>query len=411
MERHHKPSGIKAAFIGVLLVGALTSCTQQLTSDDIQSPTRDPQTVSSSAACVFSTPAEAELMFNAHVTPNSDVGGWIAGDGYVSAPLTDGNTLFLFGDSFIGTTMTNGKKEQLADASTVNSAGLIYHPAGNSEGECLTDVGTSRTELLVDPTADGENSSWWWPGTIIPNRDDPNVLTVLAYRMARTGAGAWDSSISASGVFTFIYNPGEETMVVSPPTVFSGQPGGDGNHGTMWAAATYQTGKYTYVYGTQRSREPFVFGRAVHVARIPARSDIGNQKNWEYKTPSGAWHAKPTQLATLIPADGGTSTVFSVAPSQRDIPTLITKEDEFLGTKVTASTLPSPASSPTQTRTLFTTPESSPKNLTYMPLSHPSIPAPAGKIWVTLNRNKASLAATSRNVGTYQASWHLVPIS
>lgn len=364
--------------------------------------------------CRFATPTEWEHAFNSITTPESKSPGVVATDGYIGTELPDGNTLFLFGDTYVGTTTERSGKEAIESQNFHRNTAVIYHPDAPTKTGCFTQIfGADNSGVFDNPEDPTGENEWWWPSSII-RQPGTTKTYVTAAKLRKTGTSAWDATGTGSAIFPITYKPESRTPITAgTPIPITANNSGKGTN-ILWGAATWtDPNGNVFVYGTKQVDEPFVFGRSVYVSRIKAGTDITDTGGWEYLTYDG-WKTGEQPDAALKPVrdarQGGASTTFGVVTSEHGTPVIITKKNEFLGTDIVA--WEGPASSDGDfgaERILAATPEANKKNLTYMPLPHPYLPAPAGKMWITINRNTADLKILTNDVTKYQAQWRLVP--
>lgn len=369
--------------------------------------------------------------FNGMVTPDSGKRGWVAGDGYYSTQVTPAGavspvTVFLFGDTIMGDTVVHRGKEATGNVAMVRNSMVVYNPRGATPSDCLTSFPSPSGKPVL--STGQSTKSWWWPSSTASSREGGGKLWVFATKWFFEGKvsgkpdDVYRSQFRGNGVFPVSVSDRGGNMVVESGEgkLFRPLPG---HKNIMWGASVWEdeTSGYVYIFGTESSTEPYVFGKNVYVARIPASavdSVVANPREWEYAT-GGGWETyRPSlQLARVVNAsDGfGTSTGFSVLRNRQGNPTIVTKANEFLGDKVVsvsgfAEWLVQPSGTPPllSAKTLFVSPSSEDGDtLTYLPFAHPGLGG--RKLLVTVNRNTLTPGKLQRDVRTYQAKWYTMP--
>jgi hypothetical protein len=189
--------------------------------------------------------------------------GWTGGDGTFSTRLPGGETLWLFGDTFLGgVTATGGRERMYPDVS--NTA--------VRQGSCVT---TRFRGRITDPAPFelGGTNLWHWPNQPVVHGDRIRVFWTRMQPVADLYA--------AFGVTLATYDLGLNRLGVntSIPT----------RSNQWWGAAVVDDPPFTYVFGIQDG-DP----RSVLLARTPLQNLDGT---WEYRTASG-WSRN---LADAVP--------------------------------------------------------------------------------------------------------------
>jgi len=140
-----------------------------------------------------------DSLFNALI--RSDNGGWVAGDGTFSIPLPNGNTLWLFGDSFIGTVHPD---------SSIYGAKMIRNCAIYQQGDSMQSIyrGGMTDTLSFIPT-EFPDSIWFWPEQGMVENDTLKVF--MAQYMINDGPPGWNYDFTGTYVVYLTY-PGFDTL-------------------------------------------------------------------------------------------------------------------------------------------------------------------------------------------------------
>ncbi len=304
------------------------------------------------------------------VTPATDFNqlftrfsGWTGGDATYSIPLPDGRTLWLFGDSFIGTVKPDRSR----------SGGGFFRNA------FVVQNGTELTTLPVNGDAflrPADAGWWYWPGHGLAHGD---TLQVMMFGFKSTGGGAWDFAYASLDVFTFRL-PDFQLLSVERKTV---------DPAVNYGASVLEDGGFTYLYGSEKVG----FNKYLHVARVH-----GNDMNspWEYFNGTD-WTSDPAASARVF---GNVSDEFAVF-RKNDRFYLLTQH-HILGGEIYLYDSESPATGFTHKRTVYCTPQTQQGNLfTYNAFAHPQFSGSDGLL-VSYNVNSSVFGDLFANADTYR---------
>src|SRR5438874_2967633 len=119
--------------------------------------------------------------------------GWTGGDGAWSAPLPDGRTVWLFGDTFLGGVDDAGHRS--AAAPMVHNSMVVE----GRDGAMRTLAG--GTAAAPDSLVAGSGANdWYWPG---PPVAGPTELELPMEHVVRTGPGGWDFEVVGTALAEF----------------------------------------------------------------------------------------------------------------------------------------------------------------------------------------------------------------
>ena len=239
-------------------------------------------------------------------------GTWAGGDGASSVRLPDGRLLWLFGDTFHGTTTATGAR---------TSTSVVRNSVVVTDGTCARPLTTTVDALP------GRGATWLWTTHAVVTRaataSGTSQLTVFAQRVSRTGAGPFDFRRTGTAVVSM------SVPWLGTPRVGAVDDLPDGT--ILWGAAVVPDGAVTWVYGTRAVRQTLVFGRELLLARAPT-STLGDTSTWSYRTANG-WSPRPDSAHVLRPARLGVSTVPSAMKAGSTY-LIVTKPQEFLDARI-----------------------------------------------------------------------------
>ena len=291
-----------------------------------------------------------------HVERNGP--GWTGGDGVFSVPLDGQRIAWLFGDSFIGGVLPDGRRAE--DWHLVRNAVVVQ------DGACLeTAVGGTEQApaALVRPADPAE---WYWPEDATADGD---LLHVIMLRVARTGPGGWDFVITGTDVVDLDLRTFTATGVRALPV--------DGT--ILWGSSVLETDDALYVYGVENTP----IDARVFLARASTRALDGD---WHfYRGGPAPWSLDPRDAVPLAaasdpgaeppaPLTGVSSAVTVVADDEGVI--LVSQAPAF-GTAIIARRAPDPEGpfGPAQTIADALPPPGPPGAFTYGARLHPHLAA------------------------------------
>lgn len=275
---------------------------------------------------------------------------WGASDGFISFGLPDGKTLWLLGDTetddghFVRNTAAiwNGVKYSFMRG--VDDSGFIDHPG--------------------DPM-----KNWYWPGTPLSRGSD---IFIPVSSMGLTSApGPWNFTQLRAELLKYSYNGKslklKSSRVLPYPKI-------------VWGSASIKIGKYMYFYGFKG------VPHSVYVLRIDDKDNIEvlSKKGWVSRS----------SVSNLKQVGDNFSSGFSVMPCGQVLCAIVKTGD--LGRNVDLYKASDVSGKFVFARKLFSVDGTV---LAYHSKAHPSLKAPKGMMWVTVNNN---------DTGMYRPSWFLV---
>ena len=366
-----------AAATALAVVATTTTSSPQQAAARSGSPILRPGGLASSGGCPLPAPRTAEDWQRAFDRLEGD---WAGGDQASTVALPDGRTLWLFGDTVVGTVAAHGGYRP--------GARMVHSSLVVSDAGCLHPVlGPGQTSVLP-----GGGDSWLWPQAAVV---EGGQLLVAAARVRGTGSPAADPTrldftTGATELVTMAAD-GTGFLAVSMARLPDA-------HGIRWGAALLPDGATTWVYGTRTPDTPGVFGRELYLARAVS-GRVSEVDGWRYFD-GQAWSADPAAAQPVLGAVDGVETSVSAHRGAEGAYTVVSKQDGALGDAVVAWTAPTP-SGPWSTRVL-TTASSTGSTLHYLAQAHADVPLASGRLLVSVCRNSRDLAALSADALIYR---------
>lgn len=220
--------------------------------------------------------------------------GWLGGDGLFSIPLNGVDTiggsvatetLVVFSDSFWGAKQ-NGK---VAPGGTMTNNVVARIPPGTVQKESIEfyagfDEDQKRSAVFVPTTPHAQPGHYYWLGDGFVNREKDNTIYIFAYRIRKTGEGAFGFEECGNALIAIAdgeHPPFSQARQLETPLFIpksAGQEGFSFGAGilvnTSWAYAPHPDG-YVYVYGVRGLNKELL------VARVRPKN-FENFSKWTY---------------------------------------------------------------------------------------------------------------------------------
>jgi len=271
---------------------------------------------------------------------------WDGADVGLSVPLSDGRTMWIYGDTVKG--------EQTADGQYAPGWRWVHNSAVFTTADGCATGADSRDEILP---SDGE--TFFWPTAAVQTR--PGYVDVFA--SATTWPGTGDlSTIRYHGTRRFtVAVDGDRVRTVSSTKISSGP--------IAWGAGiSRQRDGSVLIYGTEQpttaTGAPATFGKRLYVARAQHPDTPAGQ----YTVWAGPSRGFVSGLANAVPIVEGTQGVSTAVSAIDGTTSVVTKIDDALGTDVSLLTM-NFATGAVNRQKLFTS-KSTAHDATYLPYVH-----------------------------------------
>jgi hypothetical protein len=295
--------------------------------------------------------------------------GWTGGDGTLSVALADGRTLWLFGDSFLGTVNPDGTRPE--ETPLVRNCIVIQHgdTLTTRTGGCPADP-----EAFFPPLPPGQ---WCWPADATVQNE--KVLVLLhSFRQGRPRLWDWQWTGTAVAELGL---PQLHIERITPLAVAN----------NVMYGAILERAEATYIFGVEERGS----ARWMHVARAPPGDFLGP---WAFFDGKG-WSPDP---AATRPVLNGVSTQFAVV-ALADGLALVTMDNRVpFGADLVMYRAAAPRGPWRGPCRLYHAPEADGELVAYNPFIHPQFTA-AGRLLVSYNLNHVSdPTALYRNATIYR---------
>jgi len=318
-----------------------------------------------------------------------DQGSVTGGDGMYSIPLPDGRSIFLMGDSYIGT-VTNGQRST-SDHMYRNTY-ILYN---NGHVSAIYGANNNKNSSAAVPPDYPNEEKWYWPGHGFVN---DGKLYIFQNYMYQGSDGMWGFMYETTHILE--YNLPNLELVKTTPIPFNGST--DIHYGM---AALNEDG-YIYIYA-----QADIKNDANPISEVMlARSTVSNlYTRWEYYKGSG-WSTNPSDAVKLEGlASLPISSQFNVF-KLRDKYVLLTQDKTFGSGDIYTFIADAPYGPWRNKQLIFKTNEQNIQNLfTYNAMAHPEFEKD-GMLLVSYNVNTQVYAEQFSDVTTYRPRFFWVDI-
>lgn len=234
--------------------------------------------------------------------------GWVGGDGASTLDLGDGRTLWLFGDSAIGSVKADGA---FGEGTTLvnNAIGVqrLDDPHAPMPIEFLWGGGEAAWVTPPGPVVSGRGRRWLWPagGGVALDQPDGSRRLVLFFMMQREAGkegSVWNFQLhgTAAVVVDHAERPASlwrarvGTLTSFEEALDAGTPARQVTWGAVALPDPESAGAMVLVYGVDVTD---VRHKRLLLARAPA-SSVERFETWEFRT-EGGWARRAEEAAAL----------------------------------------------------------------------------------------------------------------
>lgn len=319
---------------------------------------------------------------------NRDCCGFTGGDGTMSVLLPDGRTVWIFGDTFLGTVNPDNTREKTTPIFIRNS--IVVQ---DDDAVITLHQGTSENPVsfvVPPPEVPGgqrvsEDSVWFWPcDGFIEN----NKLKLFLSGIIQADTGMWGFRWTGTWLATYSLPDIKEEEIIPIPYSLENK--------VHYGNAILEERDYTYVYGGKDSKP--------HVARFETGDVTGP---WEFYTGT-AWSSDPVESGPMSDLD--ISEQFSVMKIKNKY-VLVTQTGYVLSPEIYSFISDRPYGTWSGKTLLYRTPipEGNKNLFTYNAMAHPQF-IKDGKLLISYNTNSFVLEDHFRDADIYRPRFIWVPL-
>ncbi|MBV9961030.1 MAG: hypothetical protein JO072_02180 [Parafilimonas sp.] len=299
-----------------------------------------------------------------------NAGQWTGGDVANSYKLANGNSFWLFGDSFVDTVYPD--RHRPVDAFIHNS--IVLTDAGRNFITTLYG-GTARNP---QPFFNAKAPKEYWPNCTFTAADASKVYVMMATIKATGDGGLFGFEVIGNSMGTLSY-PDLKLLSINDVSK---------NPKIDWSSATYEEGNYVYIYGAESTKA----NKYIHVLRTNRNNPF---KVTEYYN-GNSWVRDSSQSARLM---GGVSEQYSFFKYQNKY--YLLSQGANLSADIYLWDAGSPTGPFSNKRKVYHTPQAQGNIITYNATAHTEFIGD-GKLLVGYCTNSLNGADIYKNADNYR---------
>ncbi len=333
---------------------------------------------------IFSRPVSGNFIgedsvFNHYF--RQDIGGWVAADATFSIALPNNKTLWLFGDTFIGS-VNEENHTILAGSKFIRNSAVLQD--GISFTTLYPGSAANPSDFLP---SDHPDSTWYWPEHGFLKNDS---LFIFAVKFIKTNGNddGFNFEFAGNDIIVFKY-PGFNYLKTIPiEASFYNE--------VYYGDRILEEGEYLYIYGRKTGEYNIAYP---HVARTK-KDDISG--NWEFFNGSG-WSNDPGSSSRIN--DFQVSQQYGVFKHEGKY--ILITQDIWFSREVWSFTSATPYGPWGNKTSIYKTPEKYPNTFTYNAYPHPQFNE-KNELLLSYNTNGDFFSIFS-NVEIYRPTFVRIP--
>jgi hypothetical protein len=310
-------------------------------------------------------------------------GGWIAGDATFSIALPGQKTLWLFGDSFIGTVNENN---------AINPGSSFIHNCAvlqNSDSTTTAIYGGTFAQPSAFVSPPGNDSSWFWPEHGLLENDTLKIF--LSEFILAPGPAGFNFKYNSTYLGLFSY-PGFELLDLKQLPYYA-------LNGVCYGNQVLSENGYTYIYGRQEVDTVYHINYP-HVARAQSGFLAGP---WEFYNGTD-WVNDPSETQRI--STEAVSQEYGVCKINNKY--VLINQEIWFSTKIHSFTADLPQGPWKNKKLIYTTPLLFPNTFTYNAFPHPQFTS-NDELLISYNSN-GNFWDIFTNVEIYRPRFIRVPL-
>ncbi|MGV8123776.1 MAG: DUF5005 domain-containing protein [Candidatus Xenobiia bacterium LiM19] len=312
--------------------------------------------------------------------------GWTGADGTYSVPLSDGRTVWLFGDTLIDTVLPSGAHTK--DTLMINNSIALQQGRDPSTIKFITG-GTENNAASFFTPPDGKG--WFWVHDAVPDRGDGKIVVFLD-QIEKSGEGVFGFRQTATWTAEVEVKK-DQISVKNYKKIPHFREAKDGMPTTAFGASVLTDGEWTYIYGTQ----DYGYQKDMVVARKPSGTENDEETAWEFFSGDG-WS---NSMDDIKPICNDVGNELSVHRTVKGTYVLTSQKGGFdPEIYVKSASMPEgPWSSP---RVVWKAPEAGKTVLTYNAKAHPELSDRNQGLLISYNVNATTSEAIMEDANIYR---------
>lgn len=350
-------------------------CSAQKASDCFEKQDQPWAPISRANLLQFQTPAQSAVRADDYSAKFDRTEGWTGADGAYSVPLPNGDTLWLFSDTFWGGVTQDGKRAP--GTRFINNSVALQRPSG----EVSFHHGGSESETRpVFAPPDGRG--WFWVHDAVAR--DSGEVTVMMGQFEKTGEDALDFKNVGAWL-------ADLEMTESGPRVSGYQKLPDFGDGVFYGACVMEEKDHLYLYGVKDRGAK----KESLLARVE-KSKLSDAASWEFYNGEG-WTEESSEAQPIV---GDVSYEYSVHRAKNG-GYVMTSQGGFFSPRVEIRKAPTPEGPWSDPVTVWSAPEQNSTDIAYNAKAHPELSDENGLL-VSYNMNSLDWERNLNNADVYR---------
>jgi hypothetical protein len=337
----------------------------------------------------------AESVVAAHITASRDEEyekafhrrtGWTGADGTYSVPLSDGRTVWLFGDTLIDNVLSSGAHTK--DTLMINNSIGLQKGHDPSTLQFFTGgTGNDSASFFTPPDGKG----WFWVHDAVPDQGDSKIIVFLD-QIEKSGEGVFGFRQTATWTAD-VEVIKDQVSVKNYKKIPCFREAKEGMPTTAFGASVLVDRDWTYIYGTQ----DYGCKKDMILARKPSGTINDEKTAWEFFT----GHGWSTSMDDIRPICEDVGNELSVHRTERGMYILTSQKGGF-DPEIYIKSASMPEGPWSLPRVVWKAPEAGETVLTYNAKAHPELSDRNQGLLISYNVNATTSEAILEDADIYR---------
>ena len=321
------------------------------------------------------TPSQQAVKADDYSSKFDRTQGWTGADGSYSVPLPNGETLWLFSDTFWGGVTEEGRRAP--GTRFIHNSVALQKPSGEISFHHGGKEGEPRP--VFDPP---DGKGWFWVHDAVAQ--DSGKVTAMLGQFEKVGDGALDFKNVGAWL-------ADVEMTASGPRVSDYQKLPDFGEDVFYGACVMQEGEQLYLYGVKDKGGV----KDSLLARVK-KANLSDATSWEFFNGEG-WSKESSDAQPIV---NDVSYEYSVHRARAG-EYVMTSQGGFFSPRVEIRKASSPQGPWSEPAVVWSAPEQNSTDIAYNAKAHPELSDESGLL-VSYNMNSLSWERNLTNADVYR---------
>lgn len=312
--------------------------------------------------------------------------GWTGADGTYSVPLSDGRTIWLFGDTLIDNVPPSGKHTE--STLMINNSIALQNGRDPSAIKFITG-GTDKDAASFFTPPDGKG--WFWIHDAVGDRGDGKIIVFLD-QIEQCGEGVFGFRQTATWTAEVEIKK-DDISVKNYKKLPYFREANEGTPTTAFGASVLTEGNWTYIYGTQ----DYGHQKNLILARTPAGAENDENIAWQFFA-GNAWSNSMDDIKPVCEDVGNELSIHKTEKGKF----ILTSQKGGFGPEIYIKSAPMPEGPWSSPRVVWNAPEANEKILTYNAKAHAELSDPGQGLLISYNVNATTSEAILNDADIYR---------